>query len=933
MPGVVSKVGPYTIEREIGRGGMGVVDLATDSRLGRKVAIKALPEHLAADPDRLARFEREARTLASLNHPNVAGIHGIEEQNGLKHLILEYVEGETLQERLERGALPVDDAIDVCAQIAAGLEAAHDAGIVHRDLKPGNVKITPEGKVKVLDFGLAKTGEGVASSSSQHAVVTDSPTITGRAPIHSPTIPGAIMGTAPYMSPEQARGRAVDKRSDIWSFGVVLYECLTGLSPFAGETASESIGAVLHVNPDLNLLPPGTPPRVRRVLTHCLEKDKSKRWRDAGDVRIELASEEDGQAGGGAGAIVSGRAWLVVAGVALLLGVVGLLAGRRLAPEPAPEPAHVLADIKLSNIAAAANALDGMFEMSPVTREIAYIGEGPDESDGEPVRRVHVLDLATGRTRALAGTEGAGKLSYSPDGSQIAFTWWGRMRDETEIRRVPSAGGPALTVLEDPEGGRWSVVAWAPCWLSDRELAVFAANGTTLHRVSIADGSTALIGECDPENRAATFAEVRALPGGRGALVTSMGFAPGGQRADTVHRLDLASGAITPILTDAGFARFVPPDRLAFVRNKTLCVAPFDPATCKVGSPVTPLVSSIRGGAVFFLSARGDLLYVEGETAEARRRIVAVDREGKKERLVAPEMAFGGSVEFSPDGSRLAVEVQGIEGPPRIRLIDARSGFVRELPDKSEVQFGARWLSDDRLGYSATSNLRGVVLETINPDTESEGTPLYEQTGQDSGAFGPVATPDGSLVVFTRWSRNESTGGWDSGVYGLERREGAEPFPIVATDAEEGDPRLSPDGKWLVYSAEVSERRQVFVRAFDAANPRAGARAYSVSVEGGDAPFWSAAGDEIFFVGRLPRRDLMSVAFETDPAVRLSEPRVVLTGEQMGWTARGGEQSVSLHPDGRRFVTIEDVGEEAGTPEAVRLVLNWGEEARRATGK
>lgn len=279
---MLERVGPFEVLREVGRGGMGVVYLARDTRLDREVAIKALPEHLASDRSRLERFEREAKTLAGLSHPNVAGIHGVEEQGGSRYLVLEYVDGETLADRLDRGPLPVDDAVEYAVQIAAGVEAAHEAGVIHRDLKPANIKITPDGEAKVLDFGLARVEEAGSSTGA-----LDSPTMTQR-PQHSPTIEGAILGTAAYMSPEQARGRRVDKRTDIWSFGVLLYEMLVGASPFHGETATDSIGAVLHKDLDVQRLPSETPAHVRRVLDRCLVRDKNLRYRDIGDVRVEL---------------------------------------------------------------------------------------------------------------------------------------------------------------------------------------------------------------------------------------------------------------------------------------------------------------------------------------------------------------------------------------------------------------------------------------------------------------------------------------------------------------------------------------------------------------------------------------------------------------------------------------------------------------------
>ena len=287
-PAMLERIGPFNVVRELGRGGMGVVYLARDTRLERDVAIKALPEHLASDPSRLERFEREARTLAGLNHPNVAGIYGVEEQDGAKFLVLEFVDGETLADRLERGPVPVDEAVEIAVRIAAGVEAAHEAGVIHRDLKPANIKVTTEGEAKVLDFGLARA-DAIASSSASHNNATMTMPET---PQPAPTIEGTVLGTAPYMSPEQARGRRVDKRTDTWAFGVVLYEMLTGDSPFAAETASDSIAAVLHKRLDFDRLPAGTPPNVRRVIERCLERDRDERYRDIGDVRIELRRVE-----------------------------------------------------------------------------------------------------------------------------------------------------------------------------------------------------------------------------------------------------------------------------------------------------------------------------------------------------------------------------------------------------------------------------------------------------------------------------------------------------------------------------------------------------------------------------------------------------------------------------------------------------------------
>ena len=378
-------IGPYGVEAEIGRGGMGVVYRAVDNRLGRTVAIKALPEDLAEDPERLARFEREARTMAALNHPNVAGIHGVEEHEGRKYLILEYVDGETLAERLDRGPLALDEALDVCAQIAAGIDAAHEAGIIHRDLKPANVKLTLDGKVKVLDFGLAKAAETQTSSVD----VTQTPTITGIVTPQTPTLAGVILGTAPYMSPEQARGRPVDRRSDIWSFGVVLYECLTGISPFAGETVSDSIAAILQNNEaDLDRLPPAAPPPLRRVVRRCLERDRDRRFRDIGDVRLELLEvREGGHDEAPAPHRVPGRSWWAAL-AALLVAAVALTAW--MGTRPSETPVRLVADIVPQDPGTEISVRSGPPAVSPDGSRLAFAVERGSEMS------LIVRDLGTG---------------------------------------------------------------------------------------------------------------------------------------------------------------------------------------------------------------------------------------------------------------------------------------------------------------------------------------------------------------------------------------------------------------------------------------------------------------------------------------------------------------------------------------------------------
>ena len=475
MSGVPEQVGSYAIIREIGRGGMGVVYLARDPKLDRHVAIKALPDDLAHDEERLARFEREARTLASLSHPNIAGIYAVEEHDGRRYLVLEYIEGQTLDDRLDSGALAVDDALEVCTQIAAGVEAAHEAGIVHRDLKPGNVMITTEGAVKVVDFGLARTTEASSMSS-----LSEQPTI--KTP-HSPTIPGAILGTAPYMSPEQARGRKVDHRSDIWSFGVVLYECLAGASPFVGETVSDSIGAILHAEPDWSLLPAATPPTVQMLVRRCLQRDRKRRLQNMGDGRIELeAAIEDPTSGSmlTVGAIPGRRGRFRRIPVALAVPVlvaVGAVAGWLGRPASVPtSTSHLAVPIPVSF-----DAILSM-DLSPNGRTLAVVASGP----GGDERAIHLRDLGLDGFRKLAGTEDATKVRFSPSGRRIFFRRAERTHPASEVRSVPVGGGPVLTAYRTPQIGLLSSTRYAP--LSDDEVLVISQDGQELYRVRVPVG-------------------------------------------------------------------------------------------------------------------------------------------------------------------------------------------------------------------------------------------------------------------------------------------------------------------------------------------------------------------------------------------------------------------------------------------------------------
>ena len=683
LPG--HEIGPFQLLREIGRGGMGVVYLARDARLDRDVAIKALPEELAGDAGRLERFEREARTLASLNHPNIGAIYGVEEQGGHKYLVLEYVEGETLADRLDRGPLPVDEAIEVAVEIARGLEAAHEAGVIHRDLKPANIKLTPEGKVKVLDFGLAKTDDGLSSTGSG---LSQSPTMTSPMPQHSPTIPGAILGTAAYMSPEQARGRKVDKRTDIWAFGVVLYEMLTGTSPFAGETATDSLGAVLHKGVDLSSLPPSTPRVVRTVIQRCIERDRDERYHDIADVRLEL------QGGGGGAAdvpAIGGRGHRLVLAAAVLgwlvaIGALAVFGLRRGEPAPVREPA-----VRTSVLAPDGYTIEG-FEISPDGRQVSMV-VSPAEVGTVPGPRRSLLvirDLDSGDCEPVRGSDGVFGHRYSPDGKTIAFVSRGAEGSEEEhLMRLPSDRSAApIEVLRVPPGLGLGSDSWF-CWTPDgalafldrgaREVVLFdAGTGREIRRIAVhvASGET-------PD-----FDMLGEPFGDHGIAVHVVAYTQDGFGFDA-GVVDLRSGELTVMVAGASHPRRAAPGYVLFSRGESVMLSPYDESSGTLTGSFRPVQRGLGTGShwadgVFRLSDTGTLLYKPGGVQGRLRQLVIVERDGTASPWSEERRAFEEDVAISPDGSRLAAliagpgglfELWGSEtGQPRLRRLHAESG-------------------------------------------------------------------------------------------------------------------------------------------------------------------------------------------------------------------------------------------------------------------
>ena len=930
----------YTISGEIGRGGMGVVYLATDEKLDRQVAIKALPADLAADPDRLARFQREAKVLASLNHPNVGGIHGLEQADGHQYLVLEYVEGETLADRLSRGPIPIDESLALAKQIAEALEAAHEKGIVHRDLKPGNVMVTPDGAAKVLDFGLARTGEGNASSTSG-AALANSPTITSPAR-HSPTVPGVIMGTAGYMSPEQARGKSVDRRSDIFSFGCVLYEMLTGAGPFPGETATDSLGAILHREPGWALLPPATPARVRELLTNCLAKDRKSRLHDIGDARLELERT------------IAGHEWTSVAAAAsarrtsrLVLGVIGcvavvlagaagwLLAGKFTRPLT-QAPAQTL---HLSTTTPAKPELRDIVGIAPDARFIIYTAWPELEADStKPPGVLVVRRLDRDETKVLENTEGASSAALSPDGRWLTFAAAkDRIGSKVALKKLAledgRPSGAPETLCELPRGEAPSL-----CWSSDREIIIATAWQSTMLAVSASGGEPRVVLREETAKEIDNWGEVRPLVAGRSILATRWALV-GQTIKERTEIVDLASGKRTPLLSNAGGTQYVTGNGeaggaggsggggyiLARRVPNSLIAARFDLDKLQIiGEPVTLLTSRSIGS--FLASPSGTLAMRPQSGDPSGRKLAWLDEQGRPQPISAPPRAYGGSLDVSPDGGRVVVNLDPIEAgelPVDLWVHDlARRTFTR-LPTQGP-SWAFIWSRDgQRLTYAAVTKDEFAIWER-RIDGSGEPVKLYSSGSPQVMAFPSAWSPDGKLLAVTRVDFATQK----SEVLILEQEAGSKAWvarPYLNSSGSETNLAFSPDGKWVRFNSDESGRGELYVQRFT--GPGAGAEdakagRVPVTINGGNGHGWmSPDGKELRYCDA--DNQIMSVQIQTEPTFSASAPKLLYSIKGMKI------RNSTIAPDGRLLAVLEGENERVTS---IDIVVNFFEELRAKIG-
>ena len=889
-----TQLGTLEILSLLGRGGMGEVYRARDSRLKREVAIKILPDEFSRDPGRVSRFQREAEVLASLNHPNIAAIYDVGEANGTRFLVLELVEGETLAERIKRGPVAVDEALGIARSICGALEAAHEKGVVHRDLKPANVKITPEGNVKVLDFGLAKAFESAPANTA-----SNSPTLSMAA-----TLQGVILGTAAYMSPEQAKGRTVDKRTDIFALGCVVFEMLTGRAVFEGEDVQDILGAVLKSEPDWSRIPSEAPPAIVKLLRLCLQKDVKKRRSDAADVRIDIeqALAEPVSVTPAAPPARGGRlAWIVAAAAVLVALVFTVPAVRQLRETPPLAPPEARVDIVTP-----ATADPISFALSPDGRQMVFVASGDGAS------RLWLRSLASTTAQPLAGTEGAAYPFWSPDSRSAGFF------ADAKLKRIDISGGAPQTLATAGagRGGTWNADG----------IILFAPNGgSPLFRVAASGGQTVAVTKLDRQGsqRFPVF-----LPDGRQFLF----FAQGSPETAGIYLGSLESGdtkRLTPADTRGVYLQGLPgvpgvPGMmdmmggwLVWVRAGTLVAQHLDlEQQALTGDPVTmaDLVAFDAGstGSAVSVSATGLVAYRTGGTS--RRQLAWFDRSGKAlGTMGAPDDNNLRLPNISPDGRRVAV-VRTVQGNQDIWLLDgtrtSRFTFDAAIdryplwsPDGSQIAFDS-----DRKG------LRDLYQK---PSSGAGVEELLVESSQHKLANDWSA--DGRFLLYHSADPQTAQDLWVLPLTGDRK-----PWVFLKTNFNELFGRFSPDGRWVAYQSNESGRNEIYIRPFAApaapgATGQAASGQWQVSTASGIFPAWRHDGKELYYVA--PNGEMMAAPITTtETTLQPGAPVALFPPRIFGGAADSAQgRQYDVTRDGRFL--INTVLDDASSP--ITLIQNW----------
>ena len=824
---------------------MGEVYQARDTKLDRDVALKVLPAAFTSDPDRLARFEREAKVLASLNHPNIGSIYGLEEADGVRALVLELIEGPTLADRIAQGPIPLDEALPIATQIAEALEAAHEQGVIHRDLKPANIKVKADGTVKVLDFGLAKAFQPDASGPNMsHSPPTISLT-------QAATQMGMVIGTAAYMAPEQAKGRPVDKRADVWAFGCVLYEMLTGQRPFVGDDVSDTLAAVLRAEVDLDALPEAIPARLRQIVRRCLQKDPKQRLHDIADLRLAMAGAFETTVTAPSEQVVVPKLqlWQQPLSVALIVILVAMGTGltvwsligsggttslplRRFALDLGPARPIFVANVR------------AMPAWSPDGTRLVYAANLTDTPQLY-LRALDELDV-----QLIAGTENAYEPFFSPDGEWVGFFETG----SRELRRVSVRGGTALTLCEcyPPAGATW---------LPDGTI-IFTHDPTggtvaALFRIPEAGGSPEPLTTLDAESGEVVHLWPHALPGGTAVLFSIVSDLDVNTSRVAVLSLDTGE---QHVVVESGYnARYVPTGHLIFARQGALWGVPFDVDQLATTGPEEVVLQGIElneeyGSMALAVSGDGSLVYMSGAAVGIggvpAPSFVWVARDGG-EALVPLPPRFYSHPRLSPDGTKLAVRVQPSileESEQLLWVYDVATGAALQLTNEAQTEAPV-WTPDSRSIVFAW-NVGGGVFELYSVPADGSGAPealspgdvgpspgLRAQLVLPIGDFPTGVTPDGRTLIFSRRFDAARLEVWERALDG----DGAA-RPVIEGAFSRGSAEVSPDGNWLAYRSNQSGQNEVYVQPYPGPGPT-----LPVSIGGGRGPVWSADGSELYY--------------------------------------------------------------------------------------
>ncbi len=864
-----TKLGSYEIIGPLGTGGMGEVYRARDTKLKRDVAIKVLPEAFSRDADRLARFQREAEVLASLNHPHIAAIYDLADLGNLRVLIMELVEGETIAERMARGPIPIRESLTIAKAVAEALEAAHEKGIIHRDLKPGNIQLTSDGNVKVLDFGLAKVSDAEGNPVNLATAAT----------MLTASVPGMIVGTAAYIPPDQAKGREADRTTDVWAFGCVLYEMLTGRPVFEGETVGEVLAEVFKADPDWNRLPAHTPDSIRRLLRRCLQKERRLRLHDIADARIEIEDAQKGEETDRRNPVeVSSRRgerviWGLMLAAAILFAVLSQFAARRTPPVP---------EMRV-DVATPATTDAGSLALSSDGQRIVFSAIADGRS------QLWLRSFDSGTARALAGTEGGISPFWSPDDRSIAFF------SDSKLKRIDLDSGTVRSLANVPNvrGGTWN---------ADGVILVGTILGPIL-RIPAAGGAAVPETHLDPQQ--ASHRSPQFLPDGRHFLYRVTGSGSG------IYIGELG-GAEMQHLIDAEIAAYLPSQYLLFIRQATLFAQRFNPAQLALGGEPFPVAEQVLGNALS-VSNSGTIAYRTG-SAGGRRQLTWFDRSGKElGKLGGSGEGNAADPSISPDGRRLAFW-RNLNGRADIWLMELMRGTSTRLTFEEGNKYGPIWSPDgSRIAFQ--SDPKGVFDLYWKSATGSGTEELLLTTPQSK-------TPtdwssDGRFLLFRN---GDSAAGHD--LWALPVNGDRKPFPVIQTNFEERDGQFSPDAKWIAYQSDESGRFEIYLQPFS--GPGDGEKVsgkWQVSSGGGAQVRWRSDGRELFYIAideqfmAVPvRLDSNNHAAELGKAVPLFQTRVGGAVQDIQ------KQQYVVSPDGQRFL-INTIIEEATSP--ITVILNW----------